>query len=28
VLKGHKSTYTIIKELYRAADEAAVHLAT
>ncbi|KAK1992546.1 hypothetical protein LX36DRAFT_662311 [Colletotrichum falcatum] len=23
VLKGHKSTYTIVKELYRAADEGA-----
>ncbi|KZL72500.1 serine/threonine protein kinase [Colletotrichum tofieldiae] len=27
VLKGHKSTYTIAKELYRSLDEAAVYLA-
>ncbi|EFQ36556.1 serine/threonine protein kinase [Colletotrichum graminicola] len=27
VLKGRKSTYTIVKELYRAADEGAVYLA-
>lgn len=27
VLKGHKSTYTIVKELHRAVDEAAVYLA-
>jgi hypothetical protein len=27
VLKGRKSTYTIVKELYRAVDEAAVYLA-
>jgi hypothetical protein len=27
VLKGCKSTYTIVKELHRAVDEAAVYLA-
>lgn len=27
VLKGYQSTYTVIKELHRALDEAAVYLA-
>jgi len=27
VLKGRKSTCTVVKELYRAVDEAAVYLA-